>query len=214
MPCWRFQGGVPEAALACDSRCGIYRPTVQDLFLRSSCGRLPAVAGGPGSPELGRGVGAGAGGLPPWASEPLLTPRSHSFPRSSRPNPAAMKIAVIGQSLFGQEVYCHLREEGHEVVGVFTAPDKDGKADPLGEWWPGTTERGCPVGRGGSRACGVLCGAVGFPGQKRPPMVHPGSCSGASWPLGFSGTKWTAGWGLCPGEGPWRSLACSQGPSV
>uniref|UniRef100_A0A452RY36 10-formyltetrahydrofolate dehydrogenase n=1 Tax=Ursus americanus TaxID=9643 RepID=A0A452RY36_URSAM len=43
-----------------------------------------------------------------------------------------MKIAVIGQSLFGQEVYCHLRKEGHEVVGVFTIPDKDGKADPLG----------------------------------------------------------------------------------
>nr|XP_058934120.1 cytosolic 10-formyltetrahydrofolate dehydrogenase isoform X1 [Kogia breviceps] len=43
-----------------------------------------------------------------------------------------MKIAVIGQSLFGQEVYCHLREAGHEVVGVFTVPDKDGKADPLG----------------------------------------------------------------------------------
>lgn len=44
-----------------------------------------------------------------------------------------MKIAVIGQSLFGQEVYCQLRKEGHEVVGVFTVPDKDGKADPLGE---------------------------------------------------------------------------------
>uniref|UniRef100_A0A8D2DDU2 formyltetrahydrofolate dehydrogenase n=1 Tax=Sciurus vulgaris TaxID=55149 RepID=A0A8D2DDU2_SCIVU len=43
-----------------------------------------------------------------------------------------MKIAVIGQSLFGQEVYCHLRKEGHEIVGVFTVPDKDGKADPLG----------------------------------------------------------------------------------
>ncbi|KAM4800114.1 LOW QUALITY PROTEIN: cytosolic 10-formyltetrahydrofolate dehydrogenase [Urocitellus parryii] len=43
-----------------------------------------------------------------------------------------MKIAVIGQSLFGQEVYSHLRKEGHEVVGVFTIPDKDGKADPLG----------------------------------------------------------------------------------
>uniref|UniRef100_A0A8C9DPH7 Aldehyde dehydrogenase 1 family member L1 n=1 Tax=Prolemur simus TaxID=1328070 RepID=A0A8C9DPH7_PROSS len=43
-----------------------------------------------------------------------------------------MKIAVIGQSLFGQEVYCHLRKEGHVVVGVFTVPDKDGKADPLG----------------------------------------------------------------------------------
>nr|KAF6470698.1 aldehyde dehydrogenase 1 family member L1 [Molossus molossus] len=43
-----------------------------------------------------------------------------------------MKIAVIGQSLFGQEVYCHLRKEGHEVVGVFTIPDQNGKADPLG----------------------------------------------------------------------------------
>uniref|UniRef100_G1T8P1 10-formyltetrahydrofolate dehydrogenase n=2 Tax=Oryctolagus cuniculus TaxID=9986 RepID=G1T8P1_RABIT len=48
------------------------------------------------------------------------------------PPDAAMKIAVIGQSLFGQEVYCHLRKDGHEVVGVFTVPDKDGKADPLG----------------------------------------------------------------------------------
>lgn len=57
-----------------------------------------------------------------------------SFPRSFPPTPAAMKIAVIGQSLFGQEVYCHLRKEGYEVVGVFTVPDKNGKADPLGEW--------------------------------------------------------------------------------
>nr|KAF6421646.1 aldehyde dehydrogenase 1 family member L1 [Rousettus aegyptiacus] len=43
-----------------------------------------------------------------------------------------MKIAVIGQGLFGQEVYCHLKKEGHEIVGVFTVPDKNGKADPLG----------------------------------------------------------------------------------
>lgn len=42
-----------------------------------------------------------------------------------------MKIAVIGQSLFGKEVYKELRKEGHEVVGVFTVPDKNGKADPL-----------------------------------------------------------------------------------
>ncbi|XP_023682611.2 cytosolic 10-formyltetrahydrofolate dehydrogenase isoform X1 [Paramormyrops kingsleyae] len=42
-----------------------------------------------------------------------------------------MRIAVIGQSLFGQEVYKELRKEGHTVVGVFTIPDKDGKADPL-----------------------------------------------------------------------------------
>ncbi|KAI5213150.1 Mitochondrial 10-Formyltetrahydrofolate Dehydrogenase [Manis pentadactyla] len=42
-----------------------------------------------------------------------------------------LKLALIGQSLFGQEVYSHLRKEGHRVVGVFTVPDKDGKIDPL-----------------------------------------------------------------------------------
>uniref|UniRef100_A0A8P4KHB5 10-formyltetrahydrofolate dehydrogenase n=1 Tax=Dicentrarchus labrax TaxID=13489 RepID=A0A8P4KHB5_DICLA len=42
-----------------------------------------------------------------------------------------LKLAIIGQSLFGQEVYSNLRKQGHKVVGVFTVPDKDGKADPL-----------------------------------------------------------------------------------
>ncbi|XP_059843833.1 mitochondrial 10-formyltetrahydrofolate dehydrogenase isoform X2 [Hypanus sabinus] len=42
-----------------------------------------------------------------------------------------LKVALIGQSLFGQEVYSSLRKEGHKVVGVFTVPDRDGKADPL-----------------------------------------------------------------------------------
>ncbi|XP_053325425.1 cytosolic 10-formyltetrahydrofolate dehydrogenase [Spea bombifrons] len=42
-----------------------------------------------------------------------------------------MKIAVIGQSLFGREVYKELLKEGHQVVGVFTIPDKNGKPDPL-----------------------------------------------------------------------------------
>lgn len=45
-----------------------------------------------------------------------------------------LKLALIGQSLFGKEVYSHLQREGHRVVGVFTVPDKDGKADPLGEY--------------------------------------------------------------------------------
>lgn len=44
-----------------------------------------------------------------------------------------LRLAIIGQSLFGQEVYSSLRKQGHKVVGVFTVPDKDGKADPLGE---------------------------------------------------------------------------------
>lgn len=47
-----------------------------------------------------------------------------------------LKLAIIGQSQFGQEVYTSLRKQGHKVVGVFTVPDKDGKADPLGELPP------------------------------------------------------------------------------
>ncbi|XP_040262754.1 cytosolic 10-formyltetrahydrofolate dehydrogenase isoform X1 [Bufo bufo] len=44
-----------------------------------------------------------------------------------------MRIAVIGQSIFGKEVYKELVKEGHQVVGVFTIPDKaGGKPDPLG----------------------------------------------------------------------------------
>uniref|UniRef100_A0A8C0UF00 10-formyltetrahydrofolate dehydrogenase n=1 Tax=Cyanistes caeruleus TaxID=156563 RepID=A0A8C0UF00_CYACU len=42
-----------------------------------------------------------------------------------------LKLALIGQSIFGQEVYNKLRKEGHKVVGVFTVPDKNGQADPL-----------------------------------------------------------------------------------
>lgn len=44
-----------------------------------------------------------------------------------------MKIAIIGQSLFGAETYSLLRSNGHKVVGVFTIPDVDGKPDPLGK---------------------------------------------------------------------------------
>ena len=43
-----------------------------------------------------------------------------------------MKIAVIGQSVFGAEVFKLLRQNGHEIVGVFTIPDSNGKQDPLG----------------------------------------------------------------------------------
>uniref|UniRef100_A0A914WIY9 Uncharacterized protein n=1 Tax=Plectus sambesii TaxID=2011161 RepID=A0A914WIY9_9BILA len=34
-----------------------------------------------------------------------------------------MKIAVIGQSAFGADVYKLLKQNGHEIVGVFTIPD-------------------------------------------------------------------------------------------
>jgi formyltetrahydrofolate dehydrogenase len=41
------------------------------------------------------------------------------------------RLAVIGQSLFGAEVYRALRNAGHEVAGVFTVPDVSGRPDPL-----------------------------------------------------------------------------------
>ncbi|XP_027729978.1 mitochondrial 10-formyltetrahydrofolate dehydrogenase [Vombatus ursinus] len=62
-----------------------------------------------------------------WRSGQLL--RRFSTARVYYKN--KLKLALIGQSLFGQEVYHNLRKEGHRVVGVFTVPDKDGKADPL-----------------------------------------------------------------------------------
>ncbi|KAM9328044.1 mitochondrial 10-formyltetrahydrofolate dehydrogenase [Pholidichthys leucotaenia] len=53
------------------------------------------------------------------------------FSTSSRYYQNKLKVAIIGQSLFGQEVYNNLRKQGHRVVGVFTVPDNNGKADPL-----------------------------------------------------------------------------------
>ncbi|KAF3704852.1 Mitochondrial 10-formyltetrahydrofolate dehydrogenase [Channa argus] len=53
------------------------------------------------------------------------------FSTSSHYYQNKLKLAIIGQSVFGQEVYSNLRKHGHKVVGVFTVPDKDGKADPL-----------------------------------------------------------------------------------
>lgn len=44
-----------------------------------------------------------------------------------------MRIAIIGQSVFGAEVYNLLRQSGHEIAGVFTIPDVKGREDPLGK---------------------------------------------------------------------------------
>uniref|UniRef100_A0A915I663 Uncharacterized protein n=1 Tax=Romanomermis culicivorax TaxID=13658 RepID=A0A915I663_ROMCU len=44
-----------------------------------------------------------------------------------------MKIVIIGQSVFGAEVYKLLRENDYEIVGIFTVPDKNNRADPLAE---------------------------------------------------------------------------------
>uniref|UniRef100_A0A8C9YCK8 10-formyltetrahydrofolate dehydrogenase n=1 Tax=Sander lucioperca TaxID=283035 RepID=A0A8C9YCK8_SANLU len=59
-----------------------------------------------------------------WASVASCGPLSNYYQNK-------LKLAIIGQSVFGQEVYSNLRKQGHKVVGVFTVPDKDGKADPL-----------------------------------------------------------------------------------
>lgn len=166
------------------------------LPFRPPGGPLPAVAGHPGCPELGLGVGwsrwaAPLGQRAPWDAACLL-----SGPPA---RPAAMKIAVIGQSLFGQEVYCRLREEGHEVVGVFTVPDKDGKADPLGEW--------CPAGGGGSGACGSCGSCMSFPGLKRSHMSTLGPAQGLLTATLF----WNK---VDRREGWWRRPACTQDPTV
>ncbi len=44
-----------------------------------------------------------------------------------------LKIAIIGQSQFGAEVYKLLSKNEHKIVGVFTIPDTQGRADPLGK---------------------------------------------------------------------------------
>ncbi|KAM6896473.1 mitochondrial 10-formyltetrahydrofolate dehydrogenase [Lycodopsis pacificus] len=62
-----------------------------------------------------------------WTASQVL----RRFSTSSNSYQNKLKLAIIGQSLFGQEVYSNLRKQGHKVVGVFTVPDKDGKADPL-----------------------------------------------------------------------------------
>ncbi len=46
---------------------------------------------------------------------------------------AKMRVAIIGQSQFAGEVYKLLQKDGHQIAGVFTIPDVNGRADPLGE---------------------------------------------------------------------------------
>ena len=52
---------------------------------------------------------------------------------TSAANMGSLRIAVIGQSNFGAEVYKSLKDKGHKIVGVFTIPDVQGKADPLAQ---------------------------------------------------------------------------------
>lgn len=53
-----------------------------------------------------------------------------------------MRLAIIGQSAFGKSVLERLAEDGHEVAGVFAAPDGRRGPEPLAE---SARERGVPV---------------------------------------------------------------------
>ncbi|XP_017791138.1 PREDICTED: cytosolic 10-formyltetrahydrofolate dehydrogenase [Habropoda laboriosa] len=44
---------------------------------------------------------------------------------------AQLKVAIIGQSPFAAEVYKLLKQNGHQITGVFTIPDKGNREDPL-----------------------------------------------------------------------------------
>ncbi len=45
-----------------------------------------------------------------------------------------MRIALIGQAPFGAAVFERLSEDGHEIVGVFTPPEREGgRPDPLAQ---------------------------------------------------------------------------------
>lgn len=56
--------------------------------------------------------------------------------------PNRLNVAIIGQSQFGLEVYKVLRQNGHNIVGVFTIPDLKGKPDILAQ---GAAEDGTRV---------------------------------------------------------------------
>ena len=54
-----------------------------------------------------------------------------------------MRIALIGQSAFGESVLNALIERGESIVGVFTPPDREGRsADPMTS---AASARGIPV---------------------------------------------------------------------
>lgn len=42
-----------------------------------------------------------------------------------------MRIVIIGQSLFAASVYRGLRDDGHQVVAVYTVLDQNGREDAL-----------------------------------------------------------------------------------
>ena len=61
-----------------------------------------------------------------------------------------MRIVVHGQQAFGKAVLEKLLERGENVVGVFCAPDKEGRpTDPLKEF---ALEKGLPLHQSSAEA--------------------------------------------------------------
>ena len=69
----------------------------------------------------------------------FTNPSKDCFPLKSLPCLLDLKLGSLaiyhinlsGQSVFGADVYKLLTTQGHEIVGVFTIPDVNGKPDPL-----------------------------------------------------------------------------------
>ncbi len=43
----------------------------------------------------------------------------------------ALRIVVIGQAAFGEQVFAGLRARGHDVVAVYAPPDTPARPDAL-----------------------------------------------------------------------------------
>ena len=46
-----------------------------------------------------------------------------------------MRIVLIGQAAFGEQVLQTLVKGGEELVGVYTSPDIPGRTNPIPAWF-------------------------------------------------------------------------------
>src|SRR5262245_50918186 len=66
------------------------------------------------------------------ASRPACTAPFRPSPHGTRYGRPVMRILLIGQAAFAQQVLDGLRERGHEIAAVYCPPDAPGaKPDPL-----------------------------------------------------------------------------------
>ena len=61
----------------------------------------------------------------------------------------SIRVAIIGQSVFARDVYSLVRKNGHNVVGVFTIPDKNGREVSAADDRGGQLNSLGPAGNGG-----------------------------------------------------------------